>query len=461
MQGSQHVHDNRLQPLSPAFACAARRSTLAFATLTVVVFGLATGQLLRIQSQRALVRQARVCAAALSPGRNGDLSDSVAALQANSDRVIAVATLDPSDNLHSVYPDRPAHRSAILSAIAHHSSSVTTLSPTTGEPVVVSAIVVPLNGSPTPLATKVLILLQSEPYTDLWLSSTAVVAILIAIMALGVALWLGRWFDRQVAQPLRTVVGAIHDPSTAMGGVSEQVFGGCRETAQVARKFEDLINALSDSDARTRRLERDAQVQIRRREIGFGRQLRRAKDQASTDPLTGLRNRTYLEEQLEPLYKRQLVRNAELAAVMIDVDNFKSYNDAHGHQVGDALLRFIGALLRGTIRHHDVAVRYGGDEFLLLLPGASAEQANAIADRLVKLFGQYTGRLGQKEAVSMSAGVASLPGDACESGYALVNRADIALYAAKRDGKNMVSTGPTSYRSVTTASAAVRAAPQP
>ena len=81
----------------------------------------------------------------------------------------------------------------------------------------------------------------------------------------------------------------------------------------------------------------------------------------------------------------------------------------------------------------------------LLLPDASAEQAVAIAERLVKLFGQYSGRLGRKDAVSMSAGVASLRGDGCESGHALVNRADIALYAAKRGGKNTVSRSPSTH----------------
>lgn len=174
-----------------------------------------------------------------------------------------------------------------------------------------------------------------------------------------------------------------------------------------------------------------------------GLKLRQVKDQAVTDPLTGLRNRAYLEKQFEPLFQKQVARSAELAAVMLDVDNFKTYNDTLGHQAGDALLRSLGALLRGSIRPTDVGVRYGGDEFLLLLPGANAEQAAMIAGRIIKTFGQNISRLGQRVPVSMSAGVASLQRDGCESGHALVKQADAALYAAKRSGKNTVSTSPT------------------
>jgi len=188
----------------------------------------------------------------------------------------------------------------------------------------------------------------------------------------------------------------------------------------------------------------------RARSWTVGLQLRRVKDQASTDPLTGLRNRAGLETQLELLYQQQVVRDADLAAVMLDTDNFKTYNDTHGHMVGDELLRSIGALLRQSIRPADIAVRYGGDEFLLLLPGANAEQASVIAGRIVKLFSQQSGHLGQHDTVSMSAGVASLRGDGCESGHALVHQADVALYEAKRNGKNMVSTSDKSGQRATT-----------
>ena len=107
-------------------------------------------------------------------------------------------------------------------------------------------------------------------------------------------------------------------------------------------------------------------------------------------------------------------------------------------QAGDTLLRLVGNLLGGAIRPEDHAVRYGGDEFLLLLPDTNSQQAGAIAERLVRLFAQYTMPLGRGCDLSISAGVASIQADAVGSGQALVARADAALYAAKRRGKNTV-----------------------
>jgi diguanylate cyclase (GGDEF)-like protein len=141
---------------------------------------------------------------------------------------------------------------------------------------------------------------------------------------------------------------------------------------------------------------------------------------------------------LEPLFEAHRDSHEPLAAVMLDLDNFKNYNDTHGHQAGDALLRFIGALLRGAIRPSDHAVRYGGDEFLLVLPQANAKQATAIADRVVKLFRQYSSCLQQEQRLSLSAGVAAIPDHPCDTGEELIAKADRALYTAKASGKDAV-----------------------
>ena len=130
-----------------------------------------------------------------------------------------------------------------------------------------------------------------------------------------------------------------------------------------------------------------------------------------------------------------------MSAVLIDLDNFKIHNDTHGHQAGDQMLEFVGALLKGSIRPEDFAIRYGGDEFVLLLPSCDAQQAGTLAERILKLFGQYARRMGKASNVSLSAGVASIKSDGARSGLELIAQADTALYAAKRIGKNTVALG--------------------
>ena len=428
-----------LQPVSSAFGRSLWLAIVFLIGFAVVSFGGAGECLLRSAARRATQEQAEVIAAALTARGDEDLARTVGSLQARSDRLVAVATLDSFGNLYAVYPDRPAHRAAILFALHGLTRDATILSPASGERITTRGIILPFDGGATTPSTKMLILVRCESHRAGLLPATAVFAVLISLAVLRTARSLHRWFDRQVAYPLRSMAIAVQDPASVQEQIASLRPGRWRETTRIAQQFEELIRSHAESQARTRRLERDARRQLRNQEIGFDRELRRAKALATTDPLTRLRNRAYLEEQLEPIFRHQNSSNAELSAVMIDVDHFKEYNDAHGHQVGDALLRFLGALLRGSIRPTDHAIRYGGDEFLLLLPGVNAEQAAVIAERMVKLFGQYTGRLGRQGIVSMSAGVASVRRDDCDTGQALLNKADAALYAAKRGGKNTVA----------------------
>ncbi len=406
-----------------------------------IAFALALRSGLNRQAHALLQEQAHTCAAALTPAKDGDLSDSVAALQARNDRLLAVATLDANGDVQTVYPDRPAHRAAVLAGLSELNEATTMTSPGGDEAVRATAVIVPLNGSVSPLATQALILLRTPVGAADWLPAVAMFTAIMALVSFLNARSLDRWFEGRVARPLREMATALpngHDPPGRVPPVRTGVW--C-ETAQIAERFHELLHTLADSDARTRRLEREAQRQILSRKLGFDRELRRARDRASTDPLTGLRNRTFLEERLEPLFEHHARHKTELSAVMIDLDNFKVYNDSRGHQVGDALLRFAGALLRGAIRPTDHAVRYGGDEFLLLLPDTDSRQAAIVAERIIKLFRQYARRLNRDDGVSMSAGVASAREGDCRNGHQLVNRADANLYVAKRAGKNGVSKG--------------------
>ncbi len=214
---------------------------------------------------------------------------------------------------------------------------------------------------------------------------------------------------------------------------------GCNQMRSLAGELGELLQSLSESEARIRRVQGHAKRQILNREIGFNHQLRRAEDRATIDPLTRLRNRAFLESKLEAIVGRQLERGENLAVVMIDIDNFKAHNDTRGHKAGDDVLRFVGELLSGSIRPRDHAVRLGGDEFLLILVNVGKRQAHAIAERIIKLFAQYAKSIRDRSALSMSAGVTTLNTTTTADGHALLAKADAALYACKRAGKNTVA----------------------
>ena len=161
--------------------------------------------------------------------------------------------------------------------------------------------------------------------------------------------------------------------------------------------------------------------------------------QSIRDPLTGLFNRRHLEETLDLELHRAARRGEPISAVMFDVDHFKRYNDLHGHDAGDAVLRALGNLVQTHIRAGDVACRFGGEEFLLVQPGLSAEDALVRAESLrhaVSLLSLTHHGLGLG-SITVSLGVATYPEHA-DGGAALLKRADEALYRAKREGRNRV-----------------------
>jgi diguanylate cyclase (GGDEF)-like protein/PAS domain S-box-containing protein len=163
------------------------------------------------------------------------------------------------------------------------------------------------------------------------------------------------------------------------------------------------------------------------------------RHQSIRDPLTGLFNRRYMEETLERETRRVARAQRPLGIIMLDVDHFKLFNDTFGHDAGDALLREFGNFLRAHVRGEDVACRYGGEEFTLILPEASLEVTRQRAEHLrgdIKhLHAQYHDQpLG---AVALSLGVAVFP-DHGSTGEAVLKAADAALYRAKREGRDRV-----------------------
>ncbi len=159
----------------------------------------------------------------------------------------------------------------------------------------------------------------------------------------------------------------------------------------------------------------------------------RAEQRARIDELTGLFNRRHFDEILQQEIERHSRYGSMISLVFMDLDSFKNYNDTKGHIAGDKLLAQIGNLLNATIRNIDLAFRYGGDEFAIIMPHTSGDDTYLVTERIrEKLVAEMTER---KIAVSASFGIASWPGDGLTSDD-IVNGADRALYYAKRTGGN-------------------------
>jgi len=169
------------------------------------------------------------------------------------------------------------------------------------------------------------------------------------------------------------------------------------------------------------------------------REHERLSEASLTDDMTGLLNRRALDARLAEETARAERYGSPLSLVVLDLDNFKEVNDHYGHAAGDALLRAVGVLLRAELRTADIAVRYGGDEFALVLPGVTKTGAWAVAEKILgslRTLATDTDE-GLRVNATCSVGVASF-GEAYRDADALLRGADSALYAAKRSGRNRV-----------------------
>jgi diguanylate cyclase (GGDEF)-like protein len=167
------------------------------------------------------------------------------------------------------------------------------------------------------------------------------------------------------------------------------------------------------------------------------------RSQSIRDPLTGLFNRRYMEESLEREIRRAVRNKENVALLMIDIDHFKRFNDTFGHQAGDTLLRELGNFLSQRTRGQDVACRFGGEEFALILTGAPLEaarkRAEILCEEVRQLSALHAGQVLGK--ISLSVGVSAYPGHG-DNAEELVRSADQALYRAKNEGRDRVTVAP-------------------
>ena len=246
---------------------------------------------------------------------------------------------------------------------------------------------------------------------------------LVGIAVATLLLLLGAWYGTElfVLRSIRTLLDAARRVRSGDLSARTRLRQGNDELSQVGQAFDDMAETLQQRDNDLRKA------------------VHELREQAVTDPLTGLYNRRHLHDVLGREIMRAKRRNAQLAALMVDLDHFKRVNDTLGHEAGDMVLKEVSALLTRCFRGSDTACRYGGEEFALLLPDAGLEGARSKAEELraaikalaLSFHGSPIGPL------SASIGVALFPQHADEAGP-LLAKADEALYGAKAAGRDRV-----------------------
>jgi len=235
-----------------------------------------------------------------------------------------------------------------------------------------------------------------------------------------------RSLERTRMLPIVVVVSSEQDPSLIRAldlGVS------------------DYIRRPIDKNEMLARLR--TQVRHKFYQAGLRERLMSTLEMAVTDSLTGLNNRRYLDTHLQRLFDASLQNGKLMALVMCDIDHFKRVNDRFGHAVGDEILREFANRVRRNIRNADLACRYGGEEFVVMMPDTGPELATTVAERIREEVESHPFIVleGKEQLpITVSIGVACRLGAAEDTPEKLFKRADFALYSAKRAGRNRVFT---------------------
>jgi len=199
----------------------------------------------------------------------------------------------------------------------------------------------------------------------------------------------------------------------------------------------DIVIKPIDSEELAARVK--TQVRKKRYLDALRARLDQSMELAVTDQLTGLHNRRYMRVQLESLLKRSNMGGDQVSVLLCDIDHFKKVNDFHGHAAGDDVLREFGRRLRDNIRPTDLACRYGGEEFVVIMPDTNQVLAESAGERLRQIISDttFTINRGDELKVTMSGGVTTIipPDDTID---AMLKRADDALYRAKTAGRNRI-----------------------
>jgi diguanylate cyclase len=256
---------------------------------------------------------------------------------------------------------------------------------------------------------------------------------------------------RKAADETRTILRGILDrlmqASASSGNFRDEMkrysaeLRDAEDLSQVRQVVEQVIEHTNDMVSSSLDLQRQLEEESARASSLHSR-LEQAQREALTDPLTGLSNRKALDYTLEELLREFGATGLVFSVLMLDVDFFKKVNDRHGHTVGDAVLRMVAKTIGQCTRGGDLSVRYGGEEFAVVLPATTLAPAAVVAEHIRSTMEKVRFKITTSghilPPITISIGVAQVrQGDAAE---ALVGRADRALYEAKHSGRNTVKT---------------------
>ncbi|MCB9865290.1 MAG: diguanylate cyclase [Phycisphaerales bacterium] len=252
----------------------------------------------------------------------------------------------------------------------------------------------------------------------------------IAVLITALTVPLGFLVVRRMVRPLHDLAATMSRFATGDLGARSRLVRH-DELGDLARAYNHMADRLSQKHVEISQLNAELEERVQQR-------TRQLRELAMRDALTGLYNRRHFAEALRRSFAEARRYGKDLACMMIDLDNFKGINDRCGHHAGDEVLMFVASRIREELRVSDLAARYGGDEFVALLPHTDTAQAQMLATRIKQaLSGASIDRV-RGEHLGLSIGVASIadvPGDDPD---ALVRAADRALYDAKAHGKNTV-----------------------
>jgi len=223
---------------------------------------------------------------------------------------------------------------------------------------------------------------------------------------------------------------------TAKGAMSEKIEG------LEAGADDYLPKPFNESELNVRILARlrnkTHQDELKKKNRQLEDMLARVESLAIMDPLTGLYNRRRFENIFTNEFKRATRYQFPIACMMIDIDHFKLINDAHGHQEGDTVLKEVARIIQATIREVDTPARWGGEEFVVLIPNTSKEKALLAAERVRKAVASCEFTRTETQKVTISIGVAGIPDPSIDSLDKMIHAADLAMYKAKKNGRNRV-----------------------